>query len=72
MLKPTKGITAIDEMIYYKALGAKFGTSGEVVSAYSLISNYTFGILLAADVYSEHQMDASNLGFKVHVINLKQ
>lgn len=54
-------------MIMYKALGAKFGINGEVSSAYSLIGNYTFGILLAADVHDEYDMNAKNLGFKVHV-----
>lgn len=65
LLKPTKGITALDQQIYFKAFGEKAGINGEVSSAYSIVSGFTFGILLAVDVNGEYKMDSNNLGFKV-------
>ena len=48
LLKPTKGLTAIDQHIYFKALGKGYGINGEVGSAHSTINNLTFGILLGS------------------------
>ncbi len=45
LLKPTKGLTAIDQSIHFKALGNGYGINGEVGSAYSTINNFTYGIL---------------------------
>lgn len=69
LLKPSKPITAIDQQIYAKALGTAYGPVGEVWSTYSKISNYTFGILLAADTKGSYTINPKNTGFDTSVIN---
>ncbi len=46
LLKPSKGLTATDQRIHYKAFGEGYGINGEVGSAHSTINNLTFGIFL--------------------------
>lgn len=67
LLKPSRPITAIDQQIYARALGAGFGPIGEVWSTYSQISGYTFGILFAADIRGTYVINRQNIGFTTTV-----
>lgn len=68
LLKPSKPITAIDEQIYAKAFGGLYGPTGEVWTTHSKINNFTFGILLAADVKNtNYQITPKNIGVNVSV-----
>ena len=60
-------MTAINQQIYALALGKEFGPDGEVWTTYSKINQYTFGIILAADIKNTYYMTPANVGFFVAV-----
>ncbi|CAF0793390.1 unnamed protein product [Brachionus calyciflorus] len=65
LLKPSKPVTALDIQIHNRALGAAYGPDGEVWSTYSTISNYTFGIIFAADIKNNYNLKPEQMGFKI-------
>ena len=67
LLRPSKPVTSLDQQIHAKAFGSKFGPIGEAWSTYTRISQYTFGVLFAADIRNDYLINTINAGFEVQV-----
>ncbi|XP_078674668.1 uncharacterized protein LOC144912809 [Branchiostoma floridae x Branchiostoma belcheri] len=63
LLKPSRPATAIDLQIAQKALQLDLGPKGEVWTTYSDISGLRFGIILAADLQEDWNINAVTAGF---------
>ncbi|CAH1277104.1 Hypp9481 [Branchiostoma lanceolatum] len=63
LLKPSRPATAIDLQIAQKAFQLDMGPKGEVWTTYSDIAGLRFGIILAADLQADWNINAVTAGF---------